>query len=73
MVPLLLLGRWGTPVPHPARLTVAIGAPMQLPKHDSPPDDLVRTHLDRYISELQALFEKHKAAAGHKGLALRVL
>ena len=73
MVPLLLLGRWGTPIPHPAKLTVAVGAPMGLPKHASPPDDLVQAQLDRYIAELQALFEKHKAAAGCNGLALRVL
>jgi 2-acylglycerol O-acyltransferase 2 len=73
MAPLLLLGRWGTPIPHPARLTVAVGAPMSLPRHDSPPEELVQQHLDRYIAELSALFERHKAAAGYKDLELRIL
>ncbi|KAI8471556.1 MAG: diacylglycerol acyltransferase-domain-containing protein [Monoraphidium minutum] len=73
MVPLLLLGRWGTPIPHPARLTVVVGAPLQLPQHDAPPEELVQGYLDKYISDLEALFERNKAAAGHKSLVLRVL
>jgi diacylglycerol O-acyltransferase 2, plant len=70
---MLLLGRWGTPVPHASRLTVALGRPMGLPAHDSPPEALVQAQLDRYISELEALFERHKAAAGHGATRLRVL
>jgi hypothetical protein len=41
MVPMLLVGRWGTPVPHPSRMTVVFGKPIEVPHLDDPADDLV--------------------------------
>lgn len=73
MVPLVLLGRWGSPVPHRSRLTVVLGPPMRLPQHDSPSDEVLQHYLDIYISQLEGMFERHKAAAGHPGLQLRVM
>ncbi|GBF96718.1 diacylglycerol acyltransferase type 2 [Raphidocelis subcapitata] len=73
MVPLALLGRWGSPVPHRSRMTVVLGAPLRLPRHESPPDDLVQAHLDEYIAALEGIFERHRAAAGHGSTRLRVM
>lgn len=73
MAPIYLMGRWGTPVPHRVPLTVALGRPLGLPACASPSDEVVAVWLDRYIAELQRLFEEHKAAAGHKTLELRIM
>jgi 2-acylglycerol O-acyltransferase 2 len=73
MVPLALLGRWGTPIPHRSRMTVVLGAPLRLPRHDSPPDDVVQAHLDDYVAALEAIFHRHRAAAGHARTVLRVM
>jgi hypothetical protein len=73
MVPLLMLGRWGTPVPHRSRLTVVLGAPLRLPRHDDPPPALVQKYLDAYIAAMEGIFERHKEAAGYKDWTLRVL
>jgi hypothetical protein len=42
MVPMLLVGRLGTPVPHPSRMTVVFGKPIEVPHIDDPADDVVR-------------------------------
>jgi hypothetical protein len=39
---MLLVGRWGTPVPHPARMTVVFGKPIEVPHLEDPADGLVR-------------------------------
>lgn len=38
---MLLVGRWGTPVPFPARMTVAFGKPIEVPHLEHPSDELV--------------------------------
>lgn len=132
MVPLLLMGRWGTPMPYPSRMTVVFGKPIEVPRVQDPADDLVsaivegkmtkiwrktarrvqpascpfklqllqtcchvtykgcctvcvlllctfchccccciacraqvQKYLDQFISEMRAIFDKHKAAAGY--------
>lgn len=44
MVPMLMVGRWGTPVPHPSQMTVVFGKPMEVPHLEDPADDLVRAN-----------------------------
>jgi hypothetical protein len=73
MVPLLMFGRWGTPIPHRSPLTIVLGAPLGLPRHDDPPPELVQKHLDAYIAAMEGIFERHKAAAGFKDWRLRIL
>jgi len=73
MVPIVLLGRWGSPIPFPSALTVVIGSPLKLPHLEAPEDELVQRYLDQYILAMEGLFAQHKAAAGHKNLQLRVL
>jgi hypothetical protein len=41
MVPLLMLGRWGTPMPHPSKMTVVFGAPIEVPHIEEPSDEVV--------------------------------
>jgi hypothetical protein len=67
-------GRWLTPTPFNVRLTIGFGAPVPLPegytmqRHaDAPqiPAEVVDRYHEAYIASLEALFEKHKAAAGY--------
>lgn len=52
---------------------VVVGKPISVPKVDSPAEELVQEYLGRFISELQRLFEEHKAAAGHPKEELLVI
>jgi hypothetical protein len=70
---MLLLGRWGTPIPRPSRITLVLGAPLEAPRLADPSDEQVQEHLGRFISAMQALFEAHKAAAGYPDCQLVVL
>lgn len=62
MVPMLLMGRWGTPVPHPSPMTVVFGKPIEVPHTDNPTDDMVS--LNVLISVL------HKASCVQDGTVL---
>jgi hypothetical protein len=42
---MLLVGRWGTPVPYPSKMTVVFGKPIEVPHEENPTDDLVRMPL----------------------------
>lgn len=66
--PALAWGYFGTPVPKRVPVTIVVGAPLEMPKvpkGQEPSAELVGQQLDRFISELKTLFEKHKAAAGY--------
>lgn len=41
MVPMLLMGRWGTPMPHPCPMTVVFGKPIEVPHVEEPADEQV--------------------------------
>lgn len=41
MVPMLLVGRWGTPVPHPSPMTVVFGKPIEVPHVEDPAGEQV--------------------------------
>lgn len=43
MVPLGLVGRLGTPAPINSRMTVVLGKPIEMPRMEHPPEQLVRT------------------------------
>ena len=70
-------GVCGTPMPHPVRLTLAIGNPIKVPSPPSPgaePDPELVTQIHaQYMAELKALFERHKAAAGYPDRTLTVV
>ena len=64
-------------MPHPVKLTLAIGKPILVPKPKTPgaePDPALveRLHAE-YVEEMHALFERHKAAAGYADRTREVL
>jgi len=67
----------GTPMPHPRKVTLAIGRPIKVPAPSSPgaePDaDLVERLHAEYVAELRRVFEESKAAAGYPERTLQVL
>ena len=70
-------GVWGTPMPHPVKITLAFGKPIRVPKPTTPgaepePALVERLHAE-YVAEVQALFERHKATAGYADRKLEVL
>ena len=52
---------------------MVIGKPIEVPKLETPTKEEVQRYLDAYIAALQALFERHKAAAGCPELTLIVV
>ncbi len=73
----LFWGSGGGPMPHKARISLAIGNPIRVPPppadgSDPDPALVERLHAE-YVSELRATFERHKAAAGYADRALKVL
>ena len=51
---------------------VVVGKPIEVPQREAPGPEEVQLYLQRYIAALQAIFEQHKAAAGHPGATLTV-
>eukprot|EP00878_Enallax_costatus_P005253 GHUV01005520.1.p1 GENE.GHUV01005520.1~~GHUV01005520.1.p1 ORF type:complete len:330 (+),score=53.00 GHUV01005520.1:324-1313(+) len=72
-VPLGLVGRLGTTAPINSPMTVVLGKPIEMPQMDQPSEELLQKYLDQYISSMQEIFEKHKAAAGYAHYKLNVL
>lgn len=62
--PIFMLGTYNTPMPLRKHITVVIGKPIQVPKIDYPTQAQVQEYLDKFISELQRLFETYKHDAG---------
>jgi 2-acylglycerol O-acyltransferase 2 len=52
---------------------MVVGSPIELPKEEEPSKEQVQQYLDCFITEMKALFEKHKASAGYPELQLRVI
>jgi hypothetical protein len=41
VVPMLLMGRWGSLAPLRSPMLVVLGKPLVMPRHDDPPEELV--------------------------------
>ena len=77
-------GAYGSPMPHPVQITLAVGNPIKVPKPPAPstdkkapkwepdPELVARLHAE-YVAEVKALFERHKAAAGYADRSLKVV
>lgn len=70
--PLLFWGMFGTPIPFPRPLYVAVGKPIELKRNPQPTQDEVLEVQALFISALQELYERHKADAGYKSTNLYV-
>lgn len=64
-LPMLIWGQWGTPMPRRIPLTVVVGKPIPVRKTPTPTREQVDMYLQEFIDSLQALFDKHKVAAGY--------
>ncbi len=51
---------------------VVVGRPIPVPHVDAPSLGQVQDYLDKFIAELERLFEAHKAQAGHPNEQLLV-
>jgi 2-acylglycerol O-acyltransferase 2 len=56
-------GRWGSLLPRPEPLYIAVGEPVVLPKIAYPTSLEVAEYHARYVVALEQLFERHKCAA----------
>eukprot|EP00884_Botryococcus_braunii_P007200 jgi/Botrbrau1/16481/Bobra.0142s0075.1 len=72
-LPLLIWGVWGTPLPHPVPMSMAIGAPIEVPKLDNPSPEDVALYLGQYVGHLERLYKEFKDVAGYSDVPLRVL
>lgn len=71
-VPMLMWGSAFTFVPRQVPLTIVVGKPILVPQVDAPTPEQISDYLSRFISELEGLFERHKAEAGYPELTLTV-
>ncbi len=55
------------------KITTVIGKPIELPKREQPSSEEVERYLLTFRTELAALFERHKAAAGYPNLELLII
>ena len=51
---------------------MVVGKPIELPRTPNPAPELVDATLQRFISAMEELFERHKAAAGHPHERLKI-
>ncbi|MCO5583861.1 hypothetical protein L7F22_037776 [Adiantum nelumboides] len=70
--PLVFWGMFGSPIPFPRPLYLAIGKPLQLKKNPQPTLEEVMEVQALFITSLQELYERHKVDAGYKGVPLYV-
>jgi 2-acylglycerol O-acyltransferase 2 len=68
----LFYGRFFLPIPHRTPILSAVGNIIDLPQRDSPTDAEVDAYHAQFVSAIQDLFERHKAAYGwaHKKLVV---
>ena len=52
---------------------MVIGKPIEVPQKESPSREEVQHFLDEFINSMEALFERHKEAAGYRDLTLLIL
>ena len=64
-------------MPHPVKLTLAIGPPIKVPKPaeagKEPPPELVEKVHAQYVEAVHALFEAHKESAGYGDRQLNIV
>lgn len=70
----LPLGPFGLPgVPFAAPLQLVVGAPMAVPRIESPTEAQVSEHHERYTTEVEKMFARHNEAAGYGHVKLNLV
>lgn len=73
-LPLLIWGRWGTPLPHQIPMSMAVGAPIEVPSPIADPSPKeIEHYLQQYITSMEQLYLKFKDQAGYSEVPLRIL
>ncbi|KAH7437399.1 hypothetical protein KP509_05G069500 [Ceratopteris richardii] len=70
--PLVFWGMFGTPIPFPQPLYVAVGKPIEIRQNKQPTEEEVLEVQSLFISAMQQLHERHKADAGCSNIPLNV-
>eukprot|EP01025_Chloroclados_australasicus_P064469 TRINITY_DN8620_c0_g2_i2.p1 TRINITY_DN8620_c0_g2~~TRINITY_DN8620_c0_g2_i2.p1 ORF type:complete len:353 (-),score=32.87 TRINITY_DN8620_c0_g2_i2:382-1338(-) len=71
--PLILWGRWGIPgFPKQVPMTVVVGKPIHVTKTENPSDEMVQEYLNKFISEMERIFNQYKKQAGCEDLLLEI-
>jgi hypothetical protein len=78
--PMVAWGVYGTPMPRRMPLTIVVGKPIEVPcenkNKDGVPvtvtDELIEEYLEKFISELQRVFDTYKGKAGYPKETLTV-
>ena len=67
-------GRFFVPfgIPHPKKLTIAIGSPIDVPKIDEVTNEKVDEYHQLFVDELVKLFERHKHTEGYGNKRLKI-
>lgn len=72
--PMVPYGRFGLPVPFRTKLTVVVGAPVEVPEGaDENNLEDVKKLSAAYFAELKALFYRHRAEAGYPDMELELV
>ncbi|KAH3744582.1 type-2 diacylglycerol acyltransferase [Pelomyxa schiedti] len=69
----LCWGRYGLPIPFPARVIEVVGRPLKVPHIPSPTDQQVAEVHTRFVAEITRLFEDHKHLVGWEDRKLQVM
>jgi 2-acylglycerol O-acyltransferase 2 len=69
--PMVAWGVYGTPMPRRVPLTIVVGRPIEIPALKSTDDadkiseELIEVYLEKFIGELQRVFDTYKVKAGY--------
>ena len=71
-------GRFYLPIPLSPRITMAVGRSLPMPKYKldddgNIPEQVINQYHEKYLSEMQTLFDKYKEAAGYVDAKLEIL
>ncbi|XP_031502411.1 diacylglycerol O-acyltransferase 2-like [Nymphaea colorata] len=71
--PLLFWGAFGSPIPYRRPMHVVVGRPIEVKQNLTPSVEEVAEVHARFITDLEQLFHRHKAAAGHADADLKIV
>lgn len=75
--PMMVWGVYGTPMPRRVPLTIVVGKPIEVPALNRTEDnqiseEMIELYLEKFIGELQRVFDTYKAKAGYPKETLTV-